>query len=272
MKFYKFHILLFLLSLFILSCSKEESETNYSDIEIFGHGGVGFQSHINTIPANSFTSIQKAIEVLNADGVEVDIQIDKDGKIWLYHDQYLQTETNCDGCFGDKSSMYISNCSYSQQEKIYSLEELIHYFSTMQPIPKVSLQAQVFNRCTEYNELAQSLIEIMDANNAYSWIQIESDSKELLTLLKNASNKFQLFINTKDVSDGITICQDNEFAGLISHHEDVTKEDVQSIKAIGLKIGVYGIGNQWEAKSALEKHPSQIQTDNIELLYRIIYD
>jgi glycerophosphoryl diester phosphodiesterase len=255
----------------MLSCSKEE-QSSFPDIEIFGHGGAGFQSHINTLPENSFLSIQKAVEVLNADGVEVDIQIDSDGKLWLYHEQYLQTKTNCTGCFGDKSSTYISNCSYSQQHNIYSLEELISYFKTMNPIPKISLQAQLYDRCMDYEKLAESIIEIINSNNAYSWIQIESDSKELLMLLKNAPSKFQLFLNTKDITNGISICNEYHFNGLISHHQDVSKEEVETIKSFGLKIGVYGVGNQWEAKSALAKHPNQIQTDNIELMHRIIYN
>jgi glycerophosphoryl diester phosphodiesterase len=271
MKSYKFNIVLLLIALFVFSCSKEE-KSSFSDIEIFGHGGVGFRSYINTTQENSFLSIQKAIEVLNADGVEVDIQIDSDGKIWLYHDQYLQTKTNCTGCFGDKNSLYINNCSYPQQQKIYSLEELIRYFSTMQPPPKISLQAQIFDRCMDYEKLAQAIIEIINIYGAYNWIQIESDSKELLSILKNTSNKYQLFLDAKDVRSGISICQEYGFDGLILYKEDITKEDVQTIKALGLKIGIYGVKNQWDAKSALEKHPNQIQTDNIELLHRIIYN
>ena len=269
MKYIIISLLIIILS--FNSCSKEDDKS-YLGIEIYGHGGSGFESFINKLPANSFKSIQKAIEVLNADGVEIDVQIDTNGKLWLYHDEYLDSKTDCEGCLGKQNSEYISNCDYGGKKYIYSLDELIIYSSSMNPKPKISIQAQVFKRCKDYTELGKALYHTINSNNAYEWVQIESDSKELLLMLRDSSNKFQLFLDAHDVQSGISICIENNLTGLIMFNNDITIEDVKNIKAMNLKIGLYGVKNQSQAKNALNKYPNQIQTENIELMNRIIYN
>jgi hypothetical protein len=167
MKQIVFQILIIGTILVINSCSKEK-DVSYSNIEIYGHGGNGFESFINPLPTNSFESIQKAVEALNANGVEVDVQVDKDGKLWLYHDELLDTKTNCTGCIGDLNSSYINSCNYGNNRFVYSLSDLITYFSTLNPIPKVSLQAQIFNRCENYKNLGNSIFQLIDNHNAYN--------------------------------------------------------------------------------------------------------
>ena len=266
-----YSILSLTITLTFNSCSKEKINI-YKGIEIYGHGGSGFESFINTTPANSFESIQKAIEVLNADGVEIDVQIDKDGKLWLYHDELLDSKTNCTGCLGDLNSSYLSTCSYIGKGKVYSLSDLIIYFSSMNPKPKISIQAQVLNRCGDYRDLGNSIYQLVNINNAYDWIQIESDAKELLKLLKDSSNKFQLFLDTDSLGQGISDCLNYGFTGLIMPNNIATVEDIQTIKASGLKIGLFGVNDQWQTKNALNKFPNQIQTDNISLINRIIFE
>jgi len=264
-------ILIMIFGLAIYSCSKED-EQDYTSIEIYGHGGAGFESFMNTIPPNSFESIQKAIEVLSADGVEVDVQIDNNGKLWLYHDEILDTKTNCTGCLGDQSSEYIGGCDYSGKRSIFSLDELISYSSSMDPKPKISIQAQVYKRCRDYSELGNALFETINSNNAYNWVQIESDSKELLIMLRDSSNQLQLFLDGSDVQSDISFCASNGLNGIIMFNNNVSVQDVEDIKASGLKIGLYGIKDQWQTKDALNKYPDQIQTENIELMNRIIFD
>ena len=258
-----------ILTVCIVSCRKED-KVDYSDIKIYGHGGSGFTSYTNLLPANSFRSIQKAIEILNADGVEVDLQIDNEGKVWLFHDQFLEGKTDCNGCFGEQSTISINSCSYKSGEGIYSLHELINYFSSMSPKPRISLQVQIFERCINVETLTSSIYNIIEANNAYDWIQIESDSEEILIALKNLSNNFSLFKNAHSIDNGITTCINNGFQGLIIDTDNVTSVDLKRAKSLGLKVGLFGVKNQSDIKDALEKHPNQIQTDNIELTNRIM--
>ena len=264
-----FHIITITLVIGLTSCSKEE-HIDYSGIEVYGHGGAGFESYTNTLPANSYQSIEKAIEILNADGIEVDLQIDSNGNTWLYHDQFLDSKTNGIGCFGEKSTSYINACSYKLGGRLYSLQELINYFSTMTPKPKISLQVQFFNRCIDFNQLILSITKIMEINDAYDWIQIESDSPEILSILKGSSSRFKLFLNATNVNIGISECSANGFNGVIMDNDVVSKEDVQRVQFTGLKIGLYGIDNQGSINSALKKRPNQIQVDNIELTHRIM--
>ncbi len=257
------------LALFFSACNKEEKQ-NYSNIAIYGHGGAGFESHTNRLPANSFKSIQKAIEVLNADGVEVDLQIDSNGTTWLFHDQFLEGKTSGNDCFGERSTSYIKTCNYNLGGKIFQLQELMDYFSSLSPKPKVSLQVELLDRCIDHSLLIEQLIAIMEVNNAYDWVQIESDSPGLLIQLKAASKHFQTFIRAPDLTSCINLCSENGFDGIIMNNTDVSVKDVERVQALGFKIALFGVASQAEIKSALKKHPNQIQCDNIELLHRIM--
>lgn len=264
------HITLLIMFSIFISCNKEKQK-DYANIEVYGHGGAGFESHTRRLPANSFKSIEKAIEVLNADGVEVDLQMDSSGTLWLFHDQFLEGKTNGNGCFGEQSTAYIKTCNYNLGGKIYQFQELINYFSKMTPKPKISLQVQLFNRCIDFELLTQKIIKIIDKNNAYNWIQIESDSPELLTSLRTYSSQFLLFLGgTTNVNEAVELCLNKNFDGIIISNDDVSISDINKVKSYDLKIGLFGIDNQNEIKSALEKQPNQIQCDNIELTHRLM--
>ena len=78
---------------------------------IFAHRGASAYAPENTIP-----SFQKAIE-LNADGVELDIQLSKDGQIVVVHDETINRTSNGTGWVKD-----------------YTLEELKQFrFNTLHP-------------------------------------------------------------------------------------------------------------------------------------------
>ena len=68
---------------------------NNGKIMIIGHGGSGFQSVINPLPTNSAASVSKALDELEADGVELDVQLTADKQLILYHDARLESQTNC---------------------------------------------------------------------------------------------------------------------------------------------------------------------------------
>lgn len=89
-----------------VTCTKVDSDNivnlNNGQIDVIGHGGTGFQSLINPLPTNSFMSIKNAVDGLNADGVEIDLQVSKDGIPILFHDAPLEKATNCTGCLNEK--------------------------------------------------------------------------------------------------------------------------------------------------------------------------
>ena len=85
-----------------MSCEKVDldgiNNLNDNKITLIGHGGIGFESAQNPLPHNSITSLTKAIDAYGVEGVEADIQLSADDKIFMYHDNTLESGTDCGGC------------------------------------------------------------------------------------------------------------------------------------------------------------------------------
>ena len=85
------------LLLLTTACKKVEDgpieNLNGGIIRVVGHAGLGFESTLTPYPSNTLSSIRKAVEGFNADGVEVDVQLSKDSVPVLYHDNTLESLT-----------------------------------------------------------------------------------------------------------------------------------------------------------------------------------
>lgn len=271
--YFSAYILLFL---FVLSCSKEVSE-DYSKTKIIGHGGAGFPSTVNPYPTNSFISIQKAIEGYGIDGVDVDIQMDSENNLWLFHDDLLEISTNCNGCLYDNKSEYIENCRYKNligseltaREKLVQLESLLEHYYSRQDKPLIFLDIKL-NDCFEADEMSLALMNIIEQYDAYTWTQVNCTSEDFLIKFREYSGSFEIIYQTIDIDDGIAKCIDNNFDGITSHTDNITKELVDQCHQSGLSVTIYGVGSKKDITEALDKNPDQLITDNIELTLNLM--
>ena len=91
MRFNGIYILLFVL---LFACKKENGyniqNLNGGEIAIIGHAGSGLSSVNNPEKDNTFASIEKAIELYGANGVELDVHMSWDSVFFLLHDQTLE--------------------------------------------------------------------------------------------------------------------------------------------------------------------------------------
>ena len=116
------NILIFILMIFY-SCNKKK---DYHDVKLIGHAGMGISIQNSFYHDNSMESIDLALSMNGCDGVEVDVQISLDTNIWLYHDPYLQSETNLSGSISLKYDHELNHARYKSvhHEKVIQLKEL----------------------------------------------------------------------------------------------------------------------------------------------------
>jgi len=260
--------------LLIPSCTKKENYTD-PDVEIVGHGGMGFASFINTYPPNSMISVIKAIEGYGADGVEVDVQMDMNGQLWLFHDLQMDKSTDCSGYLVNKSSDYLCDCSYKsgfnffQEEKLVRLEDVLEYFCNWNEHPLISLQINTDSRNYNIQELGTSLIILLEEYNAAEWVEITSESEELLDYIDDTLNNYSILLETQGINEGIEKCISKGWTGIITANDNITEQQVRQAKDQNLKVSVFNVCLYYQIREALEKGPDQIQTDDIELLIRM---
>ncbi len=271
-----------------LSCKKAGNEIqnlNNGKILIIGHGGVGFETFNNHMPSNSLGSITRAVENLGADGVEVDVQLTADNELILYHDERLETQTNCNGCIRAHTAAALAECIYLQNlstsvfsnEKLISLENILQRFSQRKIKPEVFLDLRVADGCesTEnYNSFLDSLsvavITIIDKYNYHENIYVESASVDLLKKVQQKNPGLKILIDQKYSAELLQTAVENNFYGIVTSNAEITKEDVKAAHEKNIRIVIFNLRSRGSHIEAVNKHPDFIQTDNIIVLQQIL--
>jgi glycerophosphoryl diester phosphodiesterase len=263
--------------LLVYSCQKEEKRVidnlNNGKITIIGHAGAGFSSLNNPIPENSMTSIKKAIELYGAEGVEIDVQLSADNNLFLYHDEYLNSSTNFQGCIHSHSTAELKNCLYNNSnEKIATLEECLQYCSSRKYFPRIFIDTRLKVDCESNldhdkftKEYADQLYALICKYNAESWVCVESDDSNFLNLIKAKNKKIALFLDGT-IAVNLISALENNFTGIVVSNRSCTKEQVKQAHMKGIYVCIFEAYNRQEIKQAIEKSPDIIQTDNIQLL------
>ena len=280
------YILVVLILLSLGACEKirlDEIDNLVGRIRVIGHGGAGFQSFVNPYPTNSWLSIKNAIEHQNADGVEVDVQISKDGVLVLYHDDKLESLTNCIGCVSDKSYATLTECEYNRNfnnniflsEKILSMDALLKRYAAFDPHPYIYLDIKTKFVCGpeapfELDSFAAIILDGIKKYSAWDWVVVESGSFELLKLLRAANSQVTLMFDTDELQGNIALMRQEKMNGFVIRNNNVTKEEIAEAHRNGLEVHLFGVKTRSGTKEAVQKYPDGIQTDNLILLQEFL--
>lgn len=251
-------ILLCLLS----ACSKNEG---YEQIKVLGHAATGLNILNSVYHDNSKEAIEFALSIEGCEGVEIDIQLSKDGKLWLYHNESLSSETNGDGCVSDLNSDELSSLSYTTmaKEKLVSLDQLnFELFKGKE----LFLDLRHLNSCTGSYVSAQKVIDELIELNLFS-------SQEFKV---NCLVSYDAWINpfiAAGFSVYYSIYSSQEFEqaenqyplleGYVVKNYDFDSKDILEIKNKNKKVYIFEIRSPKGIRSALRKKPNGLITDDI---------
>ncbi len=277
-----------LLFLWFLSCEKIEphkiKNLNGNHIGVIGHGGMGFQSFSNQLPHNSFSSVVQTIEKLNADGVEVDVQLSRDGVLMLYHSELLESLTDCFSCVHESYAKDLLKCRYRNDfyanvftnEKIISLEKVVNRFSQRTIKPLLFLDLKTFLPCEteltyeEYHQsIVNSLLELIEQYQGEDWIFVESWDVGLLKMLQVKNPSIKLKISNGE-PESIYQAREHGFYGVVMEYQNITREEVGLAHSMGVRVSLYSPKSRRGIRKAIQKNPDYIQTDNVTLLQQFL--
>ncbi len=269
----------FLIALFgCVSCSEQ---VDLPTVSVLGHGGGGFTAIQNPHPANSRNSIERAIFLEGADGVEVDIQVTADNKFVLYHDNRLETSTNSSGFISDYTLSDLQSVSYrggtdqSTKYPLLSLDEAIQILSdagrnltlslNIQPQPEIEDQES-------YRFTIKLMLRSLRFKNTINML-VESPDRELLKAL-TSSQPWPPFISyyydASASATNVEFAKDLQLKGLVSNYLNEDQSSVQTAKEAGLEMVLYGLKIRKDIVNALKLEPDMIQTDNVPLSLDIL--
>ena len=248
--------LIFILLLFY-SCKKK---TDFDSVKLIGHAGMGISIQNSFYHDNSKESIDLALSMNGCDGVEVDVQISLDTSVWLYHDPYLQSETNLSGSISFKYDDELNHARYKtvHHEKIVQLQDLnYNYLKNRTVILDIK----------NYNNINFEMI--INALNKVDFIKSHDINFKIIL---NKNDEILSFIN----SDFHVICEIenfNDFNDILNQYPDIDGfiiknkvinfSQVDELKKCGKEIYLFEVRAPKSIRNALNKFSTAIITDDL---------
>lgn len=271
-------LVLFGIALMLFSCKKDEVEIK-NDLVVASHAGGGFETFTNGYPSNSEVAIRRAIEGLGIKAVEIDIQLSKDEIFFLYHDQNLQSQTDCSGCIPSMTSEEIASCSYdrnqtsiSQSQKIFPLMNVLERYASTDVV--FFLDVRLENVCdptqVPRTSLIANKIAALIENFGAHRLPVISNDTFLLNTLERRNNSIQTFFDNNEFSKAYSTCCENSFDGICMNNDRIDAEQAGTITRSGKKLILFNVKTYEGHIRAIEKSPWCIQSDNIELFVEIM--
>jgi glycerophosphoryl diester phosphodiesterase len=259
----KWHwVLLIILSASLSNCSKNNSKPN---IDVFGHAGTSLHRDRAVYPADSYESVKYAIDVLDADGVEVDVQMTKDSVLVLYHDSYLDQASAFGGCVSEYNYAEIEHLKLDfTNYELVTLKKVVEFVQTRNK--KVYLDVKTYNYCgyekinqTSFQHALEQSVEQLDSSFIKTKIILGMTDYKLLDEMNFSTKCYE----TTNVSDGIQKANDYNFTCLSIFKQFINKDDAIRLNNTSIYWGVVGVKDKWTIDKIVQLRPKFIISDNI---------
>ncbi|MFC2176698.1 glycerophosphodiester phosphodiesterase [Bacteroidota bacterium] len=230
------------------------------EIHNIGHGGNGYYASEDV---NSLEAFKAAIDS-DINGSEMDIQMTKDSVFVVFHNAFISQSEDCQKLIFELTLEQLKACA---DKPIAVLEDVLNLnwkngavlsFDLKYPPKDPDLQ----------NTLCQKLRAVQNAHPNLE-ILVESNVMEVLTNLKtwDVSNVF--YYCTQPNTD-IETSAKHKFDGISIRNELITSEQAKAAHVLGLRVMIWGTRYPSHHREAVLKSPDIVQTDNPQLLQRLL--
>lgn len=266
---------LFLALIISINVSAQETTTR-KPIVIAHRGASGYA------PENTIAAFEKAIE-LKADMVELDVHLSKDGEVVVIHDETLDRTTNMTGLVKDHNWSELKDADAGnwkgdefKGEKIPTLDQAIKHING-----RVKLIIEIKDGGDFYPGLEKKVWEVVQANNAQSWCEVQSfsqDAVELFHALNTGLPLYKLVVGNIPVLPlhidnglkGGSALKHKEYTGVNPNKKFAKKRIVKKLHARGQKIYVWTVNKEDDMKHIIEAGVDGIITNYPDRLIKVL--
>lgn len=207
-------------------------------------------------PENTMLAFKKAIEA-GADGIELDVQLTKDGEIVIIHDETIDRTTDGKGLVADYS--YEELCSFDASfiyhgqmgfNKIPTLREYMELVKDKNIITNIELKTGIL----EYLGIEEKVWNLIQEYKVEDKVIISSFNHYSVLRMKNiAPNlKYGLLSETWLINAGKYT---HELGIQCYHpvHYNLVPEVIDEIKKYGIEINTYTVNKEKDMRYLIEK-------------------
>jgi glycerophosphoryl diester phosphodiesterase len=249
-------------SCILFSCAKkQENET----IKILGHAATGLNMLNSVYHDNSKEAVEFALSIEGCNGVEIDLQLSKDGELWLYHDEKLETETNGFGCISNLTSAEISEITYTSFHAEH-LAKLSSLDFTQFKGKELILDLRQWNFCeSTYVPIQQVIDQLLELNLSnptdFKVICLVEYSTWIEPLHSNGFSVFYPLYSMEEFPEMETLFP--MIDGYVVKNPDWNENEIQNIKNSSKKVYIFEVRSPKGIRKALRKAPDGLITDDI---------
>lgn len=184
-------------------------------------------------PENTMLAFKKAVDV-GVDGIELDVQLTKDGIPVIIHDETLDRTTNGQGYVVDFTYDELSklDASYKFQShtlinKIPTLDEYLNYIKDYKVVTNIELKTSI----NEYLGIEEKVLELIKKYNLEDRIIISSfNHYSILRFKKLAPNIKCGFLTESWLIDAGEYIKKNNIECYHPHFKNLTSEVIEELK------------------------------------------
>ena len=217
---------------------------------------------------NTMIAFKKAIEY-EADGIETDVQLSKDGIPVLIHDETLDRTTNGHGFVKDYTLDELKTFKTKNGKHIPTLEKLLKFIESSDL--KV-LNLELKNSIIPYEGLEEKVLTMIYEHNLQDKVIISSFNHMSLVKIRELDNTIVLGALTdsilanvpKYLKDISVECYHPCFRSILD------KKYTKAIKAAGIKVNTYTVNKEEHMKMVIRAGADSIITNEVERLNKIL--
>lgn len=233
-----------------------------STIMVLGHGGMGVRS---TFPLNSIASINKAMSY-DIDGIELDVQFTADNRLVAFHDEILDSHTNCTGRVSEKRIDEMADCEHSTWFRKSHISLLSEVLDEIPDGATVSLDVKPTTRLSELTGELHTMI----ASKQRVRFLIESRDEQFITTCKRELPQVEYFLLCEGETSCIEMAESEDLDGISIDLKHLNDSVTTVIRERKLKLMIWGAGSAISNRQAAEFQPDIIQTDHIWSAVKIL--
>ena len=248
----------------LVACQKGDQKLD--QVKVIGHAITGLYNYHALFPENTQEALRYAFAFEDLNGVEIDVQLSKDGTFWLFHDETLEERTNGKQRLCDHSDAELSSLRYNGIHGVHisQLRELD--FSHGFPEKKtVFIDLKTF--C-----LAPNLAERF-AQDLEFLVQNWTDFVEFICIVNSADVAEKLRVDYaidlpfyKDVSSKEEALNLSEhYSGVFIRNGQIDRTGIQAIQQSDLFVVVYEVRAPKSVRDAMRKSPDYILPDDFKV-------
>ncbi len=208
-------------------------------MKIFAHRGFS-----GRYPENTILAFDQAHE-LGVDGFELDIQLTKDRKIVVFHDQTMERTTNGYGRLADHNLAELKQLDAGQGESIPTLAELLKRCYCG---PQLMIELKYHND-KDYQPLVDALVKLLKQFKLKYPPMICSFNWPALVYLRSKERRIAITVLhiRKPFAKVLNMAQKLKACAISTNIKEVNKKKVSLARSTGLAVYVWTVNSKKQA-------------------------